>query len=71
MNVGLGIAAAQQLLGQTRIARDVVEPDGPHRDAVEVGADADMIDARDLHQVVDMIGHVAIGSSAPAWILPT
>ena len=58
MDVRLGVAAFQQLLGQSGVVRNVLEADRPGGDPVEVGADADVVDAGDLDDVVDVIGDV-------------
>ena len=58
MDVGLGVTASEQLFGQAGIRGDVLQADGPLRDAVEVGADADVVDPGDLDDVVDMVGDV-------------
>src|SRR5271157_2787699 len=63
VHVGLGITAAQQLLGEPGVRGDVLQALRPARDAVEVGADPHVVDSRDLDNVVDMIGHVLYGSS--------
>src|SRR5215207_24747 len=57
-DVGIGVAAPQQLVGEAGEARDVLEADWPGGDAVEVGADADVVDAGDLGDVVDVVGDV-------------
>src|SRR5205085_5000302 len=49
------VAAVQQCLCDERIARYVVELLGQRADAVEVGAQSDVIDPGRLHNVIDMI----------------
>jgi hypothetical protein len=44
-DVGVGVAALEQLRGQVRILRHVIEVLDRLGDAVEVAADADVIDA--------------------------
>ena len=49
-------AAADQLREQVRIHRDVRQAHRPLRVAVEVAAEADVLDARDVTDVLDVIG---------------
>ncbi len=56
VHVGLGITAAQQLLGEPGVRGNVLQALGPARDAVEVGADSYVADPGDLDNVVDVIG---------------
>ena len=50
------VAAAQQLGEESRVLADVLEPGDDVGDAVEVAADADVIDAGDLADVIDVVG---------------
>ena len=63
VDVRLGVAAAEQFLRQPGVARDVFEADRDAGDAVEVGADAGVVDAGDLDDVVDVVGHVGDGAA--------
>ena len=58
LEVGVAPAAPRQLGEECRILRDVLEPDDGLGDAVEVAADADVIDARDLAHVLDRVRDV-------------
>jgi hypothetical protein len=58
LDIALRVAALEQFRGQQRILRHVIELLHDLRDAVEVAADADVIDARDFADVIDMIGDV-------------
>ncbi len=49
------VAAAQQFRGQRRILRDVLHALRHAGDAVEVAAEPDVVDARDLLDVIDMV----------------
>ena len=54
--IGVAPAAADQFGEQQRIAVDAAKPGGRDLDAVEIAADADMIVAGDLGDVLDVIG---------------
>src|SRR5712691_7631414 len=54
LDVRLGIALLEQRVGDLRQLRRVFHSDW-HRRAIEVGAKADMISARDLHRVIDVL----------------
>ena len=54
----VGVAAANQFGEQQRIRGDAVQPLGRRRDAIEIGADSDMRHARDLHDVIEVIGNI-------------
>src|SRR5262249_22120437 len=51
-------AAAQELGGDRRIAGDVLEADRRGRDAVEVGAEPDVVDAGDARDVLDVVADI-------------
>src|SRR6185437_9462393 len=53
------VAALEECLGQMREIGDALEPHRRALDAVEVAADADMLDAGYLHRVVNVVHHVA------------
>src|SRR5206468_9622051 len=50
------VATLHELEGDLRQALDAAETVGDRVDAVEVGAEADVIDPRDLHDVIDVVG---------------
>ena len=52
------VSAADQLFEELRIVGDAFESGRRRGDAVEVAADADVIGAGDLHDVLDVIGNV-------------
>ena len=64
VDVGLGVAAAEQFVGQPGEVGDVFQADRPSIDAVEVRADADVVDPRDLDEVVDVVGDVRTSPGA-------
>ena len=55
-HVCLSPTASQQFRDQIRKFRDVFQTIGHFRDAVEIGADADVIDTGDLPDMIDVIG---------------
>src|SRR5215470_14782350 len=55
-DVVVAVAAAQELGDELRVAGHVLEADDNGSDAVEVPAEPDVFDARDLPDVVDVIG---------------
>src|SRR5262249_19736929 len=61
VDVGLGITPLQQLLGEPGVAGDVLQAGGPGGDAVEVGAEADVVDPCGPDDVVDVVGDVGHG----------
>src|SRR5262245_3690802 len=54
----LPVAAVEQRLRQVRIAADILQLARSAVDAVEVAADADVVDAGNLDDVVDVVGDV-------------
>ena len=52
------VAAPEQFRRERRVFRDILETRTTLRDAVEVAAEADVIDAGDLADVIDVIGGV-------------
>ena len=58
LQVGVAPAAADELGEEVGVLRHVLQADRPFADAVEVAADADVVDARHLADVVDVVGHL-------------
>src|SRR5437773_2385815 len=56
LDVELGPAAPQQLRDQVGKLRDVLQPVRHFGDAVEVGADPDVVDPRHLPDMLDVVG---------------
>ena len=75
-HVVLLVTAAQQLRDERRVFRNILEALGNHREAIEIAAEADVIDAGNLADVIDVIcrlrqrragaGCAAVHSSTPA-----
>src|SRR6187399_1886405 len=58
-DVGVAVPALEELGGQQRVRRHVVEILDRLGDAVEVAADADVLDPGDLLDVIDVVGDVS------------
>ena len=58
LEIARRVAPAKELGEKSRIGRDVFEPLRYGGDAVEVSADADVVDPGDVAQVVDVIGDI-------------
>ena len=68
LQVLLGVAAPQQLGKQHRQLAHVLQTDRPEVDAIEVGANADVVDARNLAHVVNVIRDIGNGGyAAQGW----
>src|SRR5712692_8595581 len=64
-DIVVGIPAVQEFGEEIGIARDVLEANshGVKGNIVEVGANADMVDASHLANVVDVVGNIGDGAA--------